>query len=321
MDCRHDDCGVPIPAEMNDARPAMSTAVCAVSPIIAHRGRGYQLLRGDAGYRRLGALPYAAVHVLALGWIWTGVDARAAACFAVLYVARVLGVTVAYHRYFSHRAFQTSRAFQFMLALLAECTAQKGVLWYASHHRYHHRHADTELDLHSPVRRGFFYAHVGWIFDSTDDTDLARVRDLARYPELRFIDRFWLLPPLALALGVLAVGGWSALFFGFFLNTGVTWHLTYTVNSICHAYGSRRVATPDESRNNALIGLLMFGEGWHNNHHACMRSVRLGLRWWEIDVGYYVIRALAWAGLVWRLREPPPRLRAPLTARAGGSPR
>jgi stearoyl-CoA desaturase (delta-9 desaturase) len=244
------------------------------------------------------------VHACALGWLWTGVTARAAVCFAVLYVVRVLGVTVAYHRYFSHRSFQTSRAFQFVLALLAECTAQKGVLWYASHHRHHHRWSDTELDLHSPVCRGFWYSHLFWIFDSTDETDLAAVRDLAKYPELRAVDRCWLLPPFLVALVVLAVAGWPGLFFGFFFNTVVCWHLTYTVNSVCHRYGSRRYDTADASRNNAVIGLLMFGEGWHNNHHAEMAAARFARRVWEIDIGYGVIRILAWLGLVWRLKEP-----------------
>jgi stearoyl-CoA desaturase (delta-9 desaturase) len=289
-----------------------------LSPLVAKRGRGYQILAGDdGGYRRLGALPYAMVHVLALGWLWTGINARAVACFSVLYVLRVLGVTVGYHRYFSHRAFRTSRGFQFVLALLAECTAQKGVLWYVSHHRFHHRHSDTERDLHSPARRGLFYAHIGWIFDSTDDTDLTNVRDLAKYPELVWIDRYWLLPPFVLAAAALVTGGWPTLFFGFFFNTVVTWHLTYTVNSICHRYGSRRLETHEESRNNAAIGLLMFGEGWHNNHHGCARSVRLGFRWWEVDVGYYVIRALAALGVVWGLREPPSHLLSGNSSTAG----
>src|SRR5262249_10800221 len=150
------------------------------------------------------------------------------------YALRVLGVTVAYHRYFAHRTFQTSRAFQFVLALLAETTAQKGVLWYASHHRHHHRFADTDLDLHSPALRGFWYAHIGWIFDGTDETDLELVRDLVKYPELAWIDRHWLLTPAVLALVSLAATGLSGLCFGFFGSLIVTWHLTYAINSICH---------------------------------------------------------------------------------------
>jgi len=277
-------------------------------PVIARRGRGYQILSGDSGYRRLGAIPYALVHLLAFGWIWTGVTGRAAVCFAALYVMRIFGVTIGYHRYFAHRSFRTGRVFQFLLALLAECTSQKGVLWYTSHHRHHHRYSDTELDLHSPRRRSFWYAHVGWIFDSTDDTDLNAVRDFARYPELVWIDRYWLLPPFALAVAAFAYAGVSGLFFGFFFNTVVTWHVTYLVNSVAHRYGSRRFATSDDSRNNLIIALLMFGEGWHNNHHYCMSSVRHGLSCWEVDLSYWVIRLLARLGLVWALREPPARL-------------
>lgn len=277
-------------------------------PVIARRGRGYQVLGGDAGYRRLGAIPMALIHLLGFAWLWTGVTPRAAVCFAVLYVMRIFGVTIGYHRYFSHRSFRTSRAFQFMLALLAECTAQKGVLWYASQHRHHHRHSDTVLDVHSPRQRGLFYAHIGWIFDSTDDTDLRRVRDLARYPELRFIDRYWLLPPAALALAVLLWAGAPGLFFGFFFNTIVTMHVTFSMASFVHRYGSRRFDTADDSRNNALIAILMFGEGWHNNHHHCPWSARQGFRWWEIDVTYHVLRLLRRAGLIWNLREPPREL-------------
>jgi stearoyl-CoA desaturase (delta-9 desaturase) len=284
-------------------KPDADTEARSVSPLLAKRGRGYQLLTGEAGYRRLGALPYALVHLLAFGWIWTGITRRAVLCFAVLYVVRILGVTVAHHRYFSHRAFRTSRAFQFVLACLAECATQKGVLWYASHHRHHHRWSDTDLDLHSPARRGFWYAHVGWIFDSTDDTDHALVRDYRRFPELAFIDRWWLLPPSLLAIGAGLYGGAPALFFGFFFNTIVTWHLTYTINSVAHRYGSQPFATSDESRNNIILGFVMFGEGWHNNHHHEARCVRLGRHWWQIDIGYYVIRLLAALGLVWGLRE------------------
>ena len=279
-----------------------------VSPLVARRGRGYQIFGGEAGYQRLGAIPYALVHVAAFAWIWTGVTTRAAVSFAVLYAVRILGVTVAHHRYFAHRTFRTSRAFQLVLAFVAECATQKGVLWYTSQHRWHHRHSDTEKDLHSPRQRGFWYAHVGWIFDSTDATDPALVRDFNGFPELRWLDRHWLVPPTLVALAVLAYGGAPALFFGVFFSTVVTWHLTYTINSVAHCYGSRRFRTPDDSRNNPVLGLLMFGEGWHNNHHRLPRSVRLGLRWWEIDIGYYVIRLLAAVGLVWALREPPDHL-------------
>jgi stearoyl-CoA desaturase (delta-9 desaturase) len=275
------------------------------SPLVARRGRGFLLLSGEGqGYRRLGAIPFALCHLLALGTFWTGVTRAAAVCFAVFYAARIFGVTLGYHRYFAHRSFRTGRAFQLFLAVLAETTGQKGVLWYASHHRYHHRHSDTEADLHSPRRHGFWYAHVGWLFDRTDDADIALVRDFARYPELRLIDRYWLLPPTLLALIAYLTAGMSGVFFGFFFNMVVTWHVTFTINSLAHRWGTRRFATSDDSRNNFLLALLMFGEGWHNNHHHAMTCVRHGLRWWEIDVTYYVLKLLERLGVVWGMREP-----------------
>jgi stearoyl-CoA desaturase (delta-9 desaturase) len=261
-------------------------------------------------YRRLGAIPWALCHLVTLGAIVTGVSLRAAVLFVAFYCLRAVGVTVAYHRYFSHRTFRTSRWFQFVLALVAETTAQKGVLWYASHHRHHHRHADTERDLHSPAQRGLWYAHIAWIFDGTDEMDLSNVPDLTKYPELRFIDRHWLLPPFALALFALVTAGASGVCFGFFGSLIATWHLTYAINSICHRYGSRPFATRDESRNHALLGLLMFGEGWHNNHHAYPGRARLGVEWWQLDIGFVVIRFLSWVGLIWDVREPSSSTRA-----------
>ena len=276
------------------------------SPLSARsRGRGYVILRGDgAGYRRFGALPFALCHALAAVSLWTGVTRAAAVSFAVCYAVRILGVTLGYHRYFAHRSFRTSRAFQLFLAVLAETTGQKGVLWYASHHRYHHRHSDTPADLHSPGRHGLLYSHVLWLFDRTDDADLALVRDFARYPELRWIDRHWLLPPVALGAVVYLAAGPSGLFFGFFFNMVVTWHVTFMINSVAHRWGTRRFSTPDDSRNNFLLAFLMFGEGWHNNHHHAMTCARHGLRWWEIDVTYYVLKLLERLGVVWSLREP-----------------
>jgi stearoyl-CoA desaturase (delta-9 desaturase) len=280
----------------------------AISPVIADRGRGYQLFKGGKGGHRLGALPFVAIHVLALGAIWTGVTWQAAVLCAALYWVRIFAVTAGYHRYFAHRTFRTSRVFQFLLGFLAETSAQKGVLWWASHHRHHHRTSDTPLDVHSPRQRGFWYSHVLWIFDNTDSTDLESVRDLARYPELRLLDRFWLVPPIIVGVSTYFLFGPSGLFFGFFVSTVLTWHGTFTINSLAHVFGSRRFATDDDSRNNLLLALLTFGEGWHNNHHHFMSSTRQGFRWWEIDVTYYVLKAMSWIGLVWRLKEPPREL-------------
>jgi stearoyl-CoA desaturase (Delta-9 desaturase) len=245
----------------------------------------------------------AVVGILAGGWSWSGLSLAMGA-----YAVRMVVVTAGYHRYFAHRAFKTSRAFQLLLAIGAQSAAQKGVLWWAGHHRWHHRYADTDRDVHSPVRRGFWYAHIGWIVsDAWSVTDYALVSDLTRYPELRFLNRqgAQILPAVALALAFLLVGGVHALVWGFFVSTVLLWHGSFTINSLSHLVGKRRYATPDDSRNSWLLAVLTSGEGWHNNHHHYQSSANQGFRWWEIDVTYYFLRLLALLGLVWDLRRPP----------------
>jgi stearoyl-CoA desaturase (delta-9 desaturase) len=223
-----------------------------------------------------------------------------------LYWARIFGITAGYHRYFSHRTYRTSRAFQFFLALLGASSMQKGPLWWSAHHRRHHRHSDQEGDLHSPGRDGFFWAHVGWIL-STDheETEIHRVPDLAKYPELRWLDRWHAVPGVALAVGLYLWGGASALVWGFFVSTVLCWHCTFMINSLTHMFGRRRYVTRDDSRNSFLLAVLTLGEGWHNNHHYWQSSTRNGFFWWEFDPTYYVLRLLALVGIVWDLKEPP----------------
>jgi stearoyl-CoA desaturase (delta-9 desaturase) len=252
-------------------------------------------------------IPFAAVHVaavagvIALGWSWKGL-----ALAVALYAVRMFGVTGGYHRYFSHRSFRASRPVQLLLALLAMSSSQKGVLWWASHHRIHHKFSDQPGDVHSVAQDGLLWSHVGWILaDKYEATDERCVRDLARYPELVWLDRWWWTPPAALGVGLFLVGGWFALVWGFFVSTTLLWHGTFTINSLSHMLGSRRYATADGSRNNALLALITLGEGWHNNHHYYPRSVRQGFFWWEIDITYYVLRALAAAGIVHDLHAPP----------------
>ncbi|MCA9562428.1 MAG: acyl-CoA desaturase [Myxococcales bacterium] len=244
-----------------------------------------------------------------IGIIWTGVTWKALALCGVLYIVHMFAVTAGYHRYFSHRTFKTSRLGQFVLAWLAQSSAQKSVLWWAAHHREHHKRSDTERDIHSPVQKGFVYSHVGWIFDPEhDDTDLNRVKDLARYPELRFLHRFELLP--AIVTGVLSTifFGWVGLFVGFFLSTVLVWHCTFFINSLAHVFGKKRFQTDDESRNSLFLALLTFGEGWHNNHHYHQSSTRQGFYWYEIDLTYMALKVLSWFRIVWDLREPPQRV-------------
>ncbi len=272
-------------------------------------------LQSGARIPLLRIIPFAAVHLVCLAVFF--VDFRwsyVALCLA-LYAVRMFFVTAGYHRYFSHRSFKTSRAFQFLLAFMAMSSAQKGVLWWAAHHRNHHRFSDTEEDLHSPMQFGFWWSHVGWILsDSYEKTELHLIRDFAKYPELRWLDRRFLVPPVVLAVALFLVGGWGALVWGFFVSTVVLWHGSFTINSLAHLFGRRRYATTDTSRNNWWLALLTLGEGWHNNHHHYMASVRQGFFWWEVDVTYYVLKVLSWMRIVWDLRLPPPHILRPSAA-------
>jgi stearoyl-CoA desaturase (delta-9 desaturase) len=242
----------------------------------------------------------AIIGVVMLGWSWTGL-----ALALALYVPRMFFVTAGNHRYFSHRSYRTSRAFQFVLALCSVSVGQRGVLWWASHHRRHHRLSDKPGDVHSP-REGFWWAHMGWMLSALNhgtETDLNSVKDLARYPELRWLERFWMVPPVAVALLTLALGGGFGLVWGFFVCQVLFWHATFTINSLSHVFGTRRFETRDDSRNNFWLALLTFGEGWHNNHHSKPGRARQGMPWWEIDLTYYGLRLLAAVGLVWDLRD------------------
>ena len=260
----------------------------------------------DRRYRYTDAIPFTLCHIACLAAVWTGVHPVDLALAVALYVVRMFGITAGYHRYFSHRAYKTGRVFQFLLAFLAQTSAQRGALWWAAHHRAHHRHSDTDDDVHSPVKRGFWYSHLGWIFDQRyHATDMAAVRDLAKFPELRWLDRIPYVPAIALGFIVFLIFGWSGLVVGFFWSTVVLWHATFSINSLAHVVGRRRYVTADQSRNNWWLALLTLGEGWHNNHHHYQSAARQGFRWYEIDVCYYGLRALAAVGLVRELLLPP----------------
>ncbi|MCA9693699.1 MAG: acyl-CoA desaturase [Myxococcales bacterium] len=246
----------------------------------------------------------AAIHLLPLCALYTGATTADWICCGALYFVRMFAVTGGYHRYFSHRTFKTSRVFQFLLAFLAMSSSQRGVLWWAQKHRHHHKFSDTPWDIHSPAQQGFFHSHLGWIYDHNEDTDLDKIRDFAKYPELLWLNKYWAVPPTVLALVVWLALGWSGLWIGFMLSTTILWHGTFTINSLSHVFGSRRFATEDTSRNNWLLALITLGEGWHNNHHRHMTSTRQGFYWWEIDITYMILKALSWLGIVWDLREP-----------------
>ena len=254
----------------------------------------------------LRSFPFAMIHVAALSAFFVRFRWSYLVVCLGLYVVRMFFVTAGYHRYFSHRSFKTSRALQFAFAFGAMSSAQKGILWWAGYHRHHHRHSDTELDLHSPTLFGFFWSHVGWIIsDRYSDTRLDYIGDFAKYPELRWLNKYHVLPPLALAVTLYLIGGLPLFVWGFCVSTVLLWHGTFTINSLSHLFGSRRYVTTDTSKNNFLLSLITLGEGWHNNHHHFMASACQGFFWWELDLTYYTLKALSWFGLVWDLRKVP----------------
>jgi stearoyl-CoA desaturase (delta-9 desaturase) len=259
------------------------------------------------------------IHLLPLLAIWTGATPFDWFVFGVLYFARMFFVTAGYHRYFSHRTYKTSRWFQFLLAFMAQTSAQKGVLWWAANHRIHHKFSDTAEDPHSRKVYGFWHSHVGWILSPEhDDTRLELVKDMAKFPELMWLNRYYLIPPILLATVLTVLGasvngtssfslsnGWSTLLIGFFLSTVVLYHATFAINSLMHWIGKPRYRTGDESKNSLFLALLSLGEGWHNNHHYFQGSTRQGFFWWEVDITFYLLRICEALGLVWDLKPVP----------------
>jgi stearoyl-CoA desaturase (delta-9 desaturase) len=268
-------------------------------------------------------IPFIALHLGCFAVLWIGASVTAVSIAAALYALRMFAITGFYHRYFAHCAFRTSRAAQFVFAVLAASSVQRGPLWWAAHHRHHHSHADAPDDTHSALQHGFLWSHMGWFLARENfATRAALVADLARYPELRFLDRYDALVPLLLAGALYAFGellagvapalgtdGLQLLVWGFCISTVVLYQATFTINSLAHRFGRRRYATNDDSRNNAWLALLTFGEGWHNNHHHFPGAARQGFYWWEIDLTYYGLRVLAALGVIWDLRPVPARMR------------
>ncbi|MEK9826259.1 MAG: acyl-CoA desaturase [Methylotenera sp.] len=271
----------------------------------------------------LRVIPFVLLHIGCLAVFWVGFSWFALSFALILYLVRMFAITGFYHRYFSHRAFRTSRPVQFILAVLGATAVQRGPLWWAAHHRHHHVYSDNQEDAHSPVQHGFWWSHFGW-FLSTEHfaTHTNRVKELSAFIELRLLDRFDIIVPILLGAGIYIFGNWLALahpelgtnglqlfVWGFVVSTVVLYHATFTVNSLAHVWGKRRYATTDESRNNFWIALATLGEGWHNNHHHYPGSARQGFYWWEIDLTYYGLKLLAMLGLIWDLRSVPHSIR------------
>ena len=255
-------------------------------------------------------IPFVIVHLLPLIAIWLEVSVMDWIVCGVLYFIRMFFVTGIYHRYFSHRSYQLNRFWQCIAAFLAQTTIQKGVIWWASHHRHHHNNSDRTTDRHSTYQHGFWYAHVGWIINiNNDKPDYSNVKDLTRFPELVWLDKWFLVPPITLGFIVWLIGGWSMLLIGFFLSSIILFHGTFLINSLMHTIGRPRYQSKDLSKNSLLLALITLGEGWHNNHHYFASSCRQGFFWWEIDITYYGIRLLNVLGIVKKIRSIPQELK------------
>ncbi|MGP0567174.1 MULTISPECIES: acyl-CoA desaturase [unclassified Nitrospina] len=270
--------------------------------------------------------PFVLLHVACLGAIWVGFSTTALIVAVALYFIRVFAITAFYHRYSSHRSFKTSRWLQFIFAVIGASSIQRGPLWWAAHHRHHHRHhhrvSDLREDSHSPVQHGFLWSHMLWFCcQSNFRTKTELIRDFNDFPELRLIDRFDILIPVALGTLLFLMGetlnsffpqlgtsGLQLLVWGL-ISTVVLFHTTVATNSIGHLFGKRRYPTKDFSRNNLWMALLTLGEGWHNNHHYYPASVQQGFHWWEIDITYLILVLMSKLGLVWNLRLVPEKVK------------
>lgn len=264
-------------------------------------------------------LPFVFLHAGCLLAFWTGCSAFAVGVCAFLYCVRMFAITAFYHRYFSHRAFKTSRLVQLLFALVGASSMQRGPLWWASHHRRHHANSDKVGDLHSPVADDFLWSHIGWLTSSKNmTTDYDRIKDYGRFWELRLINRFdWVMPLLLLATlyaageflkvryPLVETNGPQLVAWGFFISTTLLFHATCSINSFAHLFGYRSYETLDNSRNNPLLALVTFGEGWHNNHHKFSNCARQGIAWWEVDVTYSILFLMSKCGLVSDLKPLP----------------
>ena len=264
-------------------------------------------------------IPFIVLHAGCLAVLWVGVSPIAVWAAVAFYIVRMFAVTGIYHRYFSHKTYSTTRLGQFLLAVWGGTTVQRGALWWAYHHRHHHQHSDEEEDAHSPHVHGFWWSHIGWITSRRNfPTDYSKIKDLAKFPELVWLNRFDTVVPFLFALATYGLGealahfapqlgtnGWQMLVWGFFISTTALFHGTACINSMAHLMGRRRFNTTDDSRNSFILALICLGEGWHNNHHRYQSSTRNGFYWWEIDITYYGLKALSWTRFIWGLKPVP----------------
>lgn len=278
----------------------------------------WHLNRGDE-MDWVGAIPFFGVHVVGILAIFTGFSWPAIAMCLFMYYFRMFAITAVYHRYFSHRTYKTSRFFQFLLACWGASAAQQGPIWWAAHHRHHHKYSDTDEDVHSAKLRGFWWSHVGWVLSKKyNPTNEEVVKDLIKYPEIRWIGKYHGFAPFILATLIFFFGsfletaapslhtnGLQMLCWGFFTSTTILYHGTFSINSLAHVVGKKRFETGDNSKNSMILSLITMGEGWHNNHHRYPYSERQGIYWWEVDMSHYILRFFSWFGLVWDIQLHP----------------
>ena len=276
----------------------------------------YALITSGKEIDWMRVIPFIILHLSCFMIFFVGFSWTAFVVCMSLFAIRMFAITGFYHRYFSHKTFRTSRFVQCLFAMIGATAVQRGPLWWAAHHRGHHMHSDTTEDKHSPKEHGFIWSHMGWFLTKSNFvTNTKLIRELIRFPELRIIDRFDLLMPLALSISLWVIGyyleqyepslhtnGFQLFIWGFSVSTIMLYHATFLVNSVAHQWGKKRYETKDTSRNNFIIAILTFGEGWHNNHHHYPGSARQGFYWWEIDLTYYVLKFLAMIGIIWDVR-------------------
>jgi len=251
-------------------------------------------------------------HLGCLGVFYTGVSIESFTVFLIRFLIIGSGITIGYHRLLAHRSFTTSRFMQFIFALNGTMAIQGGPLWWVSHHRLHHAHTETDKDVHSPIKYGFWESHIGWMINpkSIKETP-SYAKDLYKFPEIKFLQKHYVIITLLQGILIYLLGeylpgtsGAEMLVWGFFISTVYLWHITFCVNSVCHLWGKRPYNTNDNSTNNVVVALLTGGEGWHNNHHMYPYSARHGLKWWQIDISYAVIKLLSILRLVRNIKLP-----------------
>ncbi len=251
-------------------------------------------------------LLYITIHLLAAFALLKGITPQALTILAATYFIRIFGQGMSYHRYFAHRSFKTSRVMQFILAFWGILSLQGGVLWWADTHRQHHHRADKPADLHSPRHQGFWYSHWGWFHNkSNKGTNFENVSDLARYPELVWVNSAAVYNSITALYGLslLVTLGWEGFLWGFCVSTVCQWHTVHWIQSMSHSMGGyRHFETSDDSRNHWLLGIVSLGE-FHNNHHYRPSSARQGYSWWEVDIVYLGLLVLRALGLVWDLND------------------